>query len=151
MIFICFFVVVESIQLDVAWCVPWPQTRDMVYPVLTSRSGKAHLTWGEIWDKHWIFLPQTKADCLYVFNVFVIIAVCMPSVICSFIHYSHCRFVLFVCSVEFFSGTHLVCLWFSSLPVVTFCVGLQEEEPQTTHPMSVIWASHIAASMLTGH
>ena len=33
---------------------------------------------------------------------------------------------------------------------VTSCVGLQGEEPQTAHLMSITWASHIAASVLTG-
>ena len=37
------------------------------------------------------------------------------------------------------------------LSLVTSCAGLQEEEPQTAHLMSVTWASHIAASVLTGH
>ncbi len=32
----------------------------------------------------------------------------------------------------------------------TFCAGLQEEELQTAHLMSFTWASHIAASVLTG-
>ena len=32
---------------------------------------------------------------------------------------------------------------------VTFCFGLQEDEPQTAHLMSLTWASHIAASVLT--
>ncbi len=36
------------------------------------------------------------------------------------------------------------------ISLVTSCVGLQEEEPQTAHPMSFTWASHIAASMLMG-
>ena len=31
------------------------------------------------------------------------------------------------------------------------CFGLQEEEPQTAHLLFFIWASHIAASVLTGH
>ena len=36
------------------------------------------------------------------------------------------------------------------ISLVTSCVWLQEEEPQTAHPMSCTWASHIAACMLTG-
>ena len=35
--------------------------------------------------------------------------------------------------------------------LVISCVGLREEEPQTAHLMSFRWASHIVASMLTGH
>ncbi len=35
------------------------------------------------------------------------------------------------------------------ISLVTSCVGLQEEEPQTAPPMSFTWVSHIAASMLT--
>ena len=37
------------------------------------------------------------------------------------------------------------------LSLVTTCVGLQEEDPQTTLPMSFTWGLHIAASMLMGH
>ena len=36
------------------------------------------------------------------------------------------------------------------ISLVTSCAGLQQEEPQTAHLMSFTWASHIAASVLTG-
>ena len=36
------------------------------------------------------------------------------------------------------------------ISLVTSCVGLWKEEPQTAHPMSFTWAYHIAASVLTG-
>ena len=36
------------------------------------------------------------------------------------------------------------------ISLVTFCVGLREEEPQTAHPMAYTWASHIAGSVFTG-
>ena len=42
---------------------------------------------------------------------------------------------------------HLVCLNFISL--FTSCVRLQEEEPQTTYPVSFTCTSHIGASVIT--
>ena len=39
---------------------------------------------------------------------------------------------------------------FNLISLVTSCVGLQEEEPQTPFPMSIIWVFHVAASMLMG-
>ena len=36
------------------------------------------------------------------------------------------------------------------ISLVTSCLGLEEEEPQTAHPKSLTCASHIAASELTG-
>ncbi len=36
------------------------------------------------------------------------------------------------------------------ISLVTSCVGLWEEEPQTAHPMPFTWASHIATILLTG-
>ncbi len=35
------------------------------------------------------------------------------------------------------------------LLLVTSCVGLWKEEPQTARPMSFTWVSHIAANVLT--
>ena len=37
------------------------------------------------------------------------------------------------------------------ISLVTSCVRLLEEEPQTAHLMSITWVSHIAANMLMGH
>ena len=52
------------------------------------------------------------------------------------------------------SNTKLILKWPSQsvnfISVVTSCTGLWEEEPQTAHPTSFTWASHIAASMLMG-
>ncbi len=45
---------------------------------------------------------------------------------------------------------HLACLWIWYHSLVTSCAGLRELEPQTAYPMSFTWASHIAASALTG-
>ena len=45
-----------------------------------------------------------------------------------------------------FEMTHSVSVNFTSR--VTSCVGLHDEEPQTTLPMSFTWASRIAANML---
>ena len=36
------------------------------------------------------------------------------------------------------------------ISLVTSCGGLRKEEPQTAHPMSFTWSSHIAARVLTG-
>ena len=38
----------------------------------------------------------------------------------------------------------------SHLPHLYLVAELQEEEPKTAHPMSFTWASHTAASVLTG-
>ena len=37
------------------------------------------------------------------------------------------------------------------ISLVTSRDVLREEEPQTAHPMSFTWVSHIVASVLTGH
>ena len=49
-----------------------------------------------------------------------------------------------LCSLD---GTFVSVIFIS---IVTSDVGLQEEEPQTAHPMSFTWASHIAASVHYG-
>ena len=36
------------------------------------------------------------------------------------------------------------------ISLVTSCAGPREEEPQTAHPMSFTWASHIAATVPYG-
>ena len=37
------------------------------------------------------------------------------------------------------------------ISLVTSCLGLPGEKPETAHLMSFTWASYIAASVLTGH
>ena len=56
-----------------------------------------------------------------------------------------------------FQGALIMLSFCNGIPVsvifisfVTSCLGPQEEEPQTAHPMSFTWASHIAASMYYG-
>ena len=55
---------------------------------------------------------------------------------------------------EFHITSHLPCWapWsVNFISLVTSYVKLREEEPQTAFPMSITWASHIAANVLTGH
>ena len=61
----------------------------------------------------------------------------------------HCQLAILTCHpvIESFETAPSVSVNFTSL--VT-CVRFRMEEPLTAYPMSITWASHIAASVLTG-